>query len=394
MRYYRYGEPEGRLIGKLGNYDLYASVISPASNYVQPDQEIRSRGEFNFSYGPSTGGLMESVRFLISTPGEVINNISAYTEFKQRGLKIIGNTIEDAQLIIERINGFHSASHTIAFLLSIEDALGRIPDDNVQAKRIIEIELERIRSHIYVLSRMVEPAGFGVPLSFLNSLEERVSRLIGKYTGHRFFFGINGINSVNVDFAGIYVDLFPIADEIRKIQEALVGSAIFVDRLQNNGKVRSEKSTGPVARSSGFHFDARTDSEALPYASLGFMPVVEHDGDAYSRLIQRINEIFQSLEIIKKMDTYSKLGIKFTSKDNSSLEKDGKGIARVESPAGDLTYLVEVKDGRIRKLDILTPSEINFPVFLESMKGGIFTDFHFNWESFGIWISELAVSIK
>ena len=61
MRYYRYGEPEGRLIGKLGNYDLYASVISSASNYVQPDQEIRSRGEFNFSYGPSTGGLMEVI---------------------------------------------------------------------------------------------------------------------------------------------------------------------------------------------------------------------------------------------------------------------------------------------------------------------------------------------
>jgi Ni,Fe-hydrogenase III large subunit len=333
------------------------------------------------------------VRFLVSTPGEVIDDISVHTEFKQRSLEMIGKSTEDAQLIIERINGFHSASHTIAFLLSIEDALGIIPDDRVQANRIIEIELERIRSHLYVLSRMVEPAGFGVPLGFLNSLKERVSRLIGKYTGHRFFFGVNGLNSVLVNFNGVHTDLLPVIDELKNVQESLVVSGIFVDRLQGNGKIRTEKSVGPVARSSGFGFDARMDSKSLPYANLGFRPVVSPEGDAHSRFIQRINEIFQSIEIIEKMETYSKIDVRFSGKNKVSPDFNGKGIARIESPAGDLTYLVEVDDGKVKKLNFLTPSEVNLPVFLESMKGGVFTDFHFNWESFGIWISELAVKI-
>ncbi|MEM3191972.1 MAG: hypothetical protein QXU98_03420 [Candidatus Parvarchaeota archaeon] len=400
MRYYRYGEPEGRFIGKIGNYDLYPEVLFPTSNYVELQQENRSKGEFNFSYGPSAGGLLESVRFLISTPGEVINNLSAHTEYKQRELNITGRSIEDSKLIVERINGFHAASHTIAFLLSVEDALGIDSSNEVKINRIIEIELERIRSHLYVLSRMIEPAGFGVPLSFVNSLEENVTRLIGKYAGHRFFFGVNGLNSVDLNFRGIYKDLIPVKEGLSNIRESLVVSGIFIDRLQGNGKLKgsgafkSGSITGPVARSSGFSFDARYDSMSLPYRSIGFNPIVDTGGDAYSRFTQRINEIFQSIEIIKMMENYLNFEENIEKNEAHLPNADGKGIARIESPGGDLTYLVEVENDKIRKLDILTPSKINFSSFLESMKGGVFTDFHFNWESFGIWISELAVSIR
>ncbi len=393
MRYYRKGTPEGRLIGSIGEYDLYPSVLAPRMESLLPETSHHSSGEFSFSYGPSTGGLLESAHFLLLTPGEVIDGISIHTDFKLRTIEVTGKSIEDALLMIERINGFHSASHSIAFLLSVEDALGISADDSVQARRIIELEFERIRSHLHVLSRMIEPAGFGVPMNFVNFIKERVSRLIGKYTGHRFFFGVNGLNSVLADFEGLYGDLLPIVGELKELYDSLVVSRIFVDRLQGNGRTMDKNSTGPVARASGYSFDARLDSVSLPYSDQGFRPIVNFNGDSYSRFVQRIEEISQSLELIEIMEKYSKIGAKFVRERDGVSDNEGRGIARIESPSGDLTYLVEVENRVLSKVNILTPSEINLPRFLQSMKGGVFTDFHFNWESFGIWISELGVKI-
>ncbi len=240
---------------------------------------------------------------------------------------------------------------------------------------------------------MIEPAGFGVPMNFVNFLKERVSRLIGKYTGHRFFFGVNGLNSTLANFEGLYNDLLPIVGELKKLNDSLIASRIFVDRLQGNGKIRDKNSTGPVARASGYSFDARLDSVSLPYSDQGFQTIVNFNGDSYSRFVQRIEEISQSFELIEIMEKYSKIGMKFIRERDGVPDNEGRGIARIESPSGDLTYLVELENRVLSKVNILTPSEINLPRFSQSMKGGVFTDFHFNWESFGIWISELGVKI-
>lgn len=73
---------------------------------------------------------------------------------------------------------------------------------------------------------------------------------------------------------------------------------------------------------------------------------------------------------------------------------DGSGMARIESPSGDLFYSVEIKDGNIMDVGMISPSWRNVKSFRTSMEGNIFTDFHFNWESFGIWISELGVDLS
>ena len=73
---------------------------------------------------------------------------------------------------------------------------------------------------------------------------------------------------------------------------------------------------------------------------------------------------------------------------------NGEGAARIESPQGDLFYYVKISDGRIDDIQMSSPSLLNIDAFRKSMAGNIFTDYHFNWESFGIWISELAVVMQ
>ncbi len=388
--HYKFGEPAGRYIGPGGNYHVYSSTISdvPPEGFEELPVHKMAPGEFNFQYGPSTGGLVESAGLQFITPGEMINSVQVDPTYKTRKLKMKGLDIERAILTVERINGFHASSNTIAFILAVEEALGMEPDEEVQKARILQLELERIRSNFEVLKRMGEPAGFGVPVNQIGFLRERVSRIISKAAGHRFFFGVNSPGSALISNSGLNEKLSEIRKEFDRIFSGLLQSKIFLNRLQNSCITKGKFLTGPAARAAGLRYDAREDSDSLPYDETPFVPVVHEDGDIFSRMIVRGEEIFNSFDIISSLGTVRETpGIK--------VEKGtGEGSARVESPQGDIFYYVKVNNGTLEDVWYVTPGTLNVRAFMESMKGNLFPDFHFNWESFGIWISELGVEIQ
>ena len=392
MRSYTTGSPSGRKIGEIDEYTLYEKTLVAQKPEPIIDNPKESDTTFTFEYGPSAGGLIEPILFNILTTGELIKCMSSDPMFKKRELKVRGKSVEEAMPLVERINGPFAASHSIAFLGAVEDALGIEPDRHVSMERIIEVELERIRNHLYVAGRVCEAAAFGVPYNDLFYLREKVNRLIRDYAGHRFFHGINRVGAVDASFAGVSGSLETLRKEVKNNYDSLRESKIFVDRLQANGTVKDPDCLGPVARGCGHPYDARADSDTLPYGELGFSPIVEKDaaGDVMDRFIVRFEEIFQSIELIR--DAEKRLGER--REIGPRLNKDDlRGIGRVESPSGDIAYLVELGNGKIDKIGMLTPSKVNLPVFLTSTRGNVFTDFHFNWESFGIWIAEIAVEM-
>ncbi|MEM0155847.1 MAG: Ni,Fe-hydrogenase III large subunit, partial [Thermoplasmataceae archaeon] len=109
----------------------------------------------------------------------------------------------------------------------------------------------------------------------------------------------------------------------------------------------------------------------------------------FGRFYVRSREILSSSDMV--CEALRNIGNSPSARTES---RSGDGAARVESPQGDLFYYVNIRDGRIEDLQFSSPSLLNIEAFRASMAGNIFTDFHFNWESFGIWASELAVVIQ
>ena len=390
MYWYEEGKPDGRFIGNTKKYSIYGSHYNSTIEVVHEKPPERKPEEFIFAYGPSTGGLMESVGLDILTPGEKITSISVDPTYKLRKIKVTGMGIQDALLRIERINGFHSASHAICFLRAVEDALQIEVPEEVQFNRIAQIEAERIRSHLLVIQKLAESAGFGVPVNQLSMIREKVSRIIGTQCGHRYFFAVNEIGKSRFMIDKLQEKLLEVIGEFRMISEGLMESKLFLNRLQNNGINRDPESTGPAARGAGIRHDARNELPVLPYEQLDYFPIVRDEGDAFSRFMIRNDEIFQSYDIIKNIHA---------SKSIERLDYDlqkmgGTGMARIESPSGDLFYSVEIEKGNVVGIGMISPSWRNVLSFRRSMEGNIFTDFHFNWESFGIWISELGVDLS
>ncbi len=382
MKYYKFGNKNGRYIGSNNKYDVYENTIASriSENNVITEKKPY---EIYFNYGPSAGGLRESVNFNIVTPGETIRDITVNSHYKRRKINIINNDINTALLKIERINGFHAASNAVCFLLAIEDALD-IDNTGSNNKRIIEIELERIRSNIDVIGRLCESAGFSIPEKQLLYLREKVTRIISDAFNHRYFFSANYINNVHGDFNKIRLN--NVYDEFNEIYNGLLESKIFMDRLQETGIVKDINSSGPAARASGYKYDARVDSESLAYD--GYDAYTVESSDTFSRFMVRSNEILSSIDIINKL--LNKIG---NDKNDGKIKNNsGEGAARIESPQGDIFYYVNIEDNRIKDLSMVSPSYLNIELFKKAVKNNnILTDFFFVWESFGIWVSELEV---
>lgn len=394
MKYYRWSDKgEGRKIGKIGNYCLYERVITEEKcEETNVSPKVERYGAFKFVYGPSTGGFLESIKFDIITEGEKILDISS-VPYKTRKIKVTGLSWEDALLRIERINAPFSASHAIAFLLAVEDAMNIEPDHQVQLKRIALLELERIRNHLFVIARLAEAASLSVPAYHLFYLTEKTNRLIGKLCGHRYFFGVNYINRVDCNFEKLF-EISDIVKEFKEIFEGLLGSRIFIDRLQLNGIVREKDSIGPVARAAGLDYDARLELNILPYKEVGFKIVKAEDADAFGRFLVRGYEILESSRMLMELTHHIKGNNNTSTKGYEATNHEGEGLARVESPSGDLAYYVKVKEGKVVSAQLLSPSSINLKSFMKSVKGSVFADFQSNWESFGIWISEIGVNLE
>ncbi len=389
MRYYKFGKPEGRFIGNTEKYSVYERTISDSKIDISHETYRNLPGEFTFAYGPATGGLLESVAFDIHTPGELIKQVDVDPYFKKRTLKIRGLDPRDALLIVERINGFHAASNAIAFEIAVEDALGIEVSEKVRYSRLIMIELERMRSNLEVVKRLCESAGLGVPQNQIAYLREEISRIISRAAGHRYFFSASSIGGCNLSTAKVDPTVKRIKDDFSRIFDGLLQSKIFLNRLQNNGIIKEGNLTGPAARAAGMEIDARIDNKDLPYSELGFRPFLFDEPDAFGRFYVRSQEVLESAEIISRSIEYSG-----NSDPVCTSHMSGEGAARIESPQGDLFYYVNIENGIVKDLQIASPSLINIDAFIKSMAGNIFTDFHFNWESFGIWISELAVVIR
>ncbi|MEM0155848.1 MAG: Ni,Fe-hydrogenase III large subunit, partial [Thermoplasmataceae archaeon] len=253
MRHYSFGNAQGRFIGNTEKYSVYDQVISNRNAYSPTETYKNLPGEFTFAYGPATGGLLESVGFDIHTPGELIKHIEVDPYYKTRTLKVRGLTPQDALLIVERLNGFHAISNSIAFEMAVEDALDLEVSEEVWYSRLVMLELERIRSNLEVVKRLCEPSGFGVPQHQVAYLRENVARIISRLAGHRYFFSASSIGGCQINGSGIETLVTNVRKEFEDIFESLLQSKIFLNRIQNNGVVKRENLLGPAARAAGLN---------------------------------------------------------------------------------------------------------------------------------------------
>jgi Ni,Fe-hydrogenase III large subunit len=362
---------------------------------------VHGEGVFTIPYGPVRSGVFETVEYLVETFGEDIPQVRVRPYLKHRGVsrRFAGLDQSDGVLLAERVEGAMSVAHASAFCQALEALAEVEPPVGAQLQRALHAELERVANHLDSMIRHTEGAGQAVAYARLTVHREGVLRLQAALCGHRFGRG------VVVPGGTTGPPLIPAAEALKQLGDiegrlthdlrALMTTPSFLDRLRTTGVLSPEIAAahgarGPVGRASATGDDVRGLRPYGAYPLLDATPVETRPaGDALARQWVRVDEIAESWRLARR--ALDRLGRLDGGPWRVSLPPvDGSTVGWVESPQGDLIYLLDVKGGRLVNVKACTASFHNFALFSQSFGGDILTDFVFIEASFGVNLAGVA----
>ena len=265
--------------------------------------------------------------------------------------------------LAERVCGICSFCHPAAFTLAIEDAADIVPPERADYLRVVQGELERICSHILWAGVAAHEIGFDTVLYLSWQIRERAMDLTEYLTGNRVTKSIMMIGGIRRD---ITKDMIPrIQKDLKYFKECYdkLGKVFLNDktvkmRTQGIGILTEEDAlklcaVGPTTRASGVKKDVRLGTSYFAYGDLDFDYITPDiltgtvNGDVYDRIIQRLLEIKQSIELIEqcidKMPSGEIVAEPKIAKLLAQLKKvNGEGVGRHEAPRGEVIHYVKL----------------------------------------------------
>jgi formate hydrogenlyase subunit 5 len=379
------------LILPTGSAELPRPGSSGGPAAIDPDPGV-------LPHGPVRSGVVESIEYLVETPGEDIPQLNMRVFYKHRGIekRFEGMPPGDAVLLAERTEGIASVAHALAYCQAIERMAGTQVPWAAALVRTLHAELERLACHLDVIVRLADGAGLAVATARFGWHKEQVLRLVGMACGSRFGRGVvvPGGVAANPDPARMLAAVGALDKQIAADVKLLMGTASFLDRLRRTGPLAPERAAehgalGPVGRASGGGNDARLDR---PYAAYGSLPAAvssRQDGDALARLEVRADEIASSFHLLRQVA--EELAGAAGGPLRSECEPDGgRAVGWAEAPQGEVLYEVRVTGGLITRCRSRSASFHNLVLMHEVFAGDILTDFPFIEASFGLSVAGAA----
>ncbi len=379
------------------------AVGAPAA--IDPDPRVLpshvvGAGLFTIPHGPVRSGVVESVEYLVETPGEEIPHLNMRIFYKHRGIekRFEGLPAADGPLLAERAEGTASVAHALAYCHALEQIAGTEVPRAAALTRVLHAELERLACHLDVAVRLADGAGLGVATARFGWHKEQVLRLVAELCGGRFGRGVvvpGGVSArPRLARADLLARIGALDKEVAADLRLLLGTASFLDRLRRTGPLRPERAAehgalGPVGRASGGTEDAREVRAYDAYGSLEVRTASRSGGDALARLEVRADEIAHSFRLLRQSaDELAEAGPAPLRApwDPAS----GRGVGWAEAPQGEVLYDVRVEDGRISRCRSRSASFHNLVLLHEVFAGDILTDFPFIEASFGLSIAGAA----
>jgi formate hydrogenlyase subunit 5 len=377
-----------------GASDVPLAAIWPDEHSVP--RHVLGPGLFTMPHGPVRSGVMESIEYLVETPGEDIPHLNMRVFYKHRGIekRFEQLTLGDGVLLAERTEGVASVAHALAYCHAVESIAGvaEVPW-RAGLVRVLHAELERLIAHLDVAVRLADAAGLAVAAARFGTHKERLARLVSRMCGSRFGRGVvvpGGVSGLpQVSGGDFLAEIGRMERAITGDARVLMGTASFLDRLRGTGPLRPERACehgalGPVGKASGYGDDARLNRPYDAYPALSLGDTHEHQaGDALARLRLRWDEVRQSFHLLREaageLDDADGGPLAFPCEVGS-----GRAVGWAEAPAGEVLYDLRVQDGRLVRCRPRSPSFHNLVLFHEVFAGDILTDFPFIEASFGI----------
>lgn len=358
---------------------------------------------------PSTHGVL---RLMLELDGEEIVSCVPDIGFLHTGIEknIESKRYEQSIVMTDRMDYLNPLGNNLAYCLVMEKLIDLDVPPRAQYIRVILAELTRINSHLVWLA--THALDIGAMSVFLYCFRER-EKLLDIFeivSGQRMmstYFRPGGLwRDIPDEFEPAVrdtLDDFPV--RIDDYERLLTNNPLWLDRTQGLGFMSAKDAialgcTGPTLRGSGVNWDIR---KAIPYSSYDHfefdVPVGQH-GDVYDRYVCRIEEMRQSLRIVRQaLDNlpsgpFRSQNRKYVPPPRSELGRSmeavihhfklwtegfrppqGEVYVRVESPRGELgCYLVSDGSPKPWRVHFRTPTFVHLSAVPHMAKNHLIAD--------------------
>jgi len=258
---------------------------------------------------PSTHGVL---RLLLELDGETVVNCIPDIGFLHTGVEknMEAKTYQKAEVMSDRLDYMNPVGNNLAFSMAVEKLVDLDVPARAQAIRVILAELTRYQSHLVWLgTAALDLAAMSM---FLYCFREReyILDVMEMCSGQRMmttYIRPGGLwRDVPVEFeAAVRNILKTFPKRIDQYEALLVRNPLMLDRTLGIGKLTGEEClnfgvTGPMLRASGIKWDLRKARPYSGYEQYDFDIPTRPEGDVYARFLVRLEEMRQSLRIVRQ----------------------------------------------------------------------------------------------
>ncbi|NCB52435.1 MAG: pyridine nucleotide-disulfide oxidoreductase [Clostridia bacterium] len=358
-------------------------------------QKVTGEGVFEIPVGPIHAGIIEPGHFRFSVAGEPIINLEAQLYYVHKGIEKMceGQSIERCLYVSERISGDETFANSLCYCQAIEKIAGVKIPPRAQYSRVLFAELERLTSHLGDLAGVCLDAAYGFATFQFRMMRGWAYAAADELCGMRFLRSVNKLGGIRRDFVSgkeksLIEKLQKIRKELADTVEIIRSNSLFADRVENTGILASVtacdlNAVGPGGRASGMGFDVRKSFPYEAYSRLEFRIPGYSDGDINCRMNVKIDECFESIELmIKAIEAMPGGGV---LEPVNAVAPYRFAFGLTEAPRGENVHWVMTGEGNtVFRYKIRTPSFCNWPAVCHAVKGNIVPDFPLINKSFNL----------
>lgn len=358
---------------------------------------------------PATHGVL---RLLIKLDGETVVACVPELGYLHRGYEKLAENVLYHEYIphTDRLDYLSPLMNNTAYVLAVEKLIGVETPKRAQYIRTIISELARISSHLLGVGALAMDVGALTVFTWTFREREKLYDIFELLTGARFTTSYTRIGGLAHDMtsevkAAItqFIDQFP--EKFDECLRLLNTNRIFVERMDGVGVISKEKAIalgmcGPNIRGVGIEHDIRRKEPYLVYRELDFNIPVFYGGDCLSRYYVRVNEVKESVKIVRQCLDKIPEGPIHAQEPKKVLPRKERIYTKMEElihdfmlinfginpPVGEVYHAVEGSKGELGfyiqsrgegspwRLKIRSPSFMNLQSIPSLVEGGMISD--------------------
>lgn len=292
-----------------------SEVLTSASTLTSPPAASKpalTTKDMLLNMGPSHPAMHGVIRIILALDGEIVRKADIEIGYLHRAFEKDSEVVGWGQVFpyTDRLNYVSPLINNVCYAMGVEKLLDLKITERCEYIRVLISEVSRVTDHLTCIAACSMELGAMTGFIYLMKAREYLYELVEELTGARLTVSYVKVGGVKADLPDGWLQrlenaLVMTEKEIKEVDKLLTRNRIFIDRVKDVGVISKEDAwsmgfTGPVLRSTGLARDIRKDEPYLVYDRVDFDVPVGTVGDNYDRYLVRMEEMHQSIRILRQ----------------------------------------------------------------------------------------------